>query len=244
VAGLQIELVLALLLHDAQVRSQRCFSDRLGIIVIVLLSLHERFNVDRRDDPRLMSQRAEYSADEVRAQAGFHTNNARWQLLKRVFETQSPDLPSEGNLPVDAGPSRPGRVERREQWHPWWSRRRRVEHLSLLWRPHDHHRDLRKGLPAETPPRAHYSSNQDRHLIMPSPPIHQPSDARHFGWLGQHSRRFSQVDISARNDTANTVRQRPLHSFGPLPTPILRGKAIGAGALTNLAQPDAAAKSP
>ena len=40
------------------------------------------------------------------------------------------------------------------------------------------------------------------------------------------------------------VRQRPLRSFGPSPTPILRGKAIGPGALTNLAQPDAAAKSP
>jgi hypothetical protein len=42
--------------------------------------------------------------------------------------------------------------------------------MSLLWRPHDHHRDLRKGLPAETPPRARCSSDQDRHLMMPSPP--------------------------------------------------------------------------
>jgi hypothetical protein len=80
--------------------------------------------------------------------------------------------------------------------------------------------------------------------MMPSPPIHQPNDARHSDWLGQHSRRLMQVDKSARNDTANPVRQRPLRSFGPSPIPILRGKAIGAGALTNLAQPDAAAKSP
>ena len=79
---------------------------------------------------------------------------------------------------------------------------------------------------------------------MPSPPIHQPSDARHSGWLGQHSRRLPQVDKSAPNDTANPVRQPPLRSFGPSPTPILPGKAIGTGALTNLAQPDAAAKSP
>jgi putative transposase len=70
------------------------------------------------------------------------------------------------------------------------------------------------------------------------------SDARHSSWLGQHSRRLPQVDKSARNDTANPVRQHPLRSFGPSPTPILRGKAIGAGALTNLAQPDTAAKSP
>ena len=55
--------------------------------------------------------------------------------------------------------------------------------VSLLRRPHDHHRDLRARLPAETPPRVRYSSDQDRHLMMPSPPIHQPSDARHSGWL-------------------------------------------------------------
>ena len=64
--------------------------------------------------------------------------------------------------------------------------RRRTPHaaasMSLLRRPHDHHRDLREGLPAETPPRARCSSDQDRHLIMPSLPIHQPSDARHSGW--------------------------------------------------------------
>ena len=80
--------------------------------------------------------------------------------------------------------------------------------------------------------------------MTPSPPIHQPNDARHSGWLDQHSRRLLQVDKSARNDTANLVRQRPLRSCGPSPIPILQGKAIGAGALTNLAQPGAAAKSP
>jgi hypothetical protein len=79
---------------------------------------------------------------------------------------------------------------------------------------------------------------------MPSPPILQPSDARHSGWLGQHSPRLLQVNNSARNDTTNPVQQRPLRSFGPSSTPILRGKVIRAGALTNLAQPYAAAKSP
>ena len=41
-------------LDEAQVRSQRRLGDGLGIVVIVLLSLHERFDVDRRDDPRLV----------------------------------------------------------------------------------------------------------------------------------------------------------------------------------------------
>ena len=89
--------------------------------------------------------------------------------------------------------------------------------MSLLWRPHDHHRDLRKGLPAETPPRAR-CSDQDRHLIMPSPPIHQPSDARHSGWLGQHTRRFvnraPKQCVSAREAAAsgNTPQRAQAHA--------------------------------
>src|SRR5260221_10616765 len=38
---------------------------------------------------------------KMRAQAGFHANDARRQLLERVFETQAPDLPAEGDLPID-----------------------------------------------------------------------------------------------------------------------------------------------
>ena len=64
---LQVELVLALRLDEAQVRSQRRLGDGLGILVIVLLSLHERFDVDRRDDPRFVPQRAECPADEARS---------------------------------------------------------------------------------------------------------------------------------------------------------------------------------
>ena len=60
--------------------------------------------------------------------------------------------------------------------------------------------------------------------MMPLRPIHQASDARHSGWLGQHSRRLPQVDKSARNDTANPVRQRPLRSFSASPTAILQGQ--------------------
>jgi len=40
----------------------------------------------------------------VSAQASFHADDARLQLPVRVFETQSPDLLPEGNLPVDAKP--------------------------------------------------------------------------------------------------------------------------------------------
>ena len=81
--------------------------------------------------------------------------------------------------------------------------------------------------------------------MTPSPSIYQPSDARNSGWLSASTAPAYYGSIkSARNDTANLVRRRPLRSCGPSPTPILRDKVIGAGALTNLAQPNAAAKSP
>ena len=54
--GLKVELILRLLTHDAQVRPQRGLCDRLGVVVVVFLALHERLHIDRRDDPRLVTQ--------------------------------------------------------------------------------------------------------------------------------------------------------------------------------------------
>ena len=50
--------------------------------------------------------------------------------------------------------------------------------------------------------------------MTPSPPIYQPSDARHF-WLalGQHSPRLLRMDKSDRSRTAKPVRQNPLRLF-------------------------------
>jgi hypothetical protein len=108
-----------------------------------------------------------------------------------------------------------------------------IETFARGYQPKHHRRPLQKR-----------SGSTPHDTATTPPPIQQPSDARHSGWLGQHSRRLLQVDKSARNDTANPVRHRPRPSCGPSPKPILRGEAIGAGALSNLPQPDAAAKSP
>jgi hypothetical protein len=43
--GLQVQLVLGLLAHGAQVRAQSRFGDRLGVVVVVLLPLRERTRV-------------------------------------------------------------------------------------------------------------------------------------------------------------------------------------------------------
>jgi hypothetical protein len=81
--------------------------------------------------------------------------------------------------------------------------------------------------------------------MMPSRPVHQPSDARDPRWLfGQYRPRLLPVDKSVRNDTANPVRQRPLRSFCASLTAILQGQPVGAGALIQPPQPNAAAKSP
>ena len=43
--------------------------------------------------------------------------------------------------------------------------------MPLLRRPHDHHRDLRARLPAETPDHTGSGGDQDRHIMTSSPPI-------------------------------------------------------------------------
>ena len=62
--------------------------------------------------------------------------------------------------------------------------------------------------------------------------------------FGQYRPRLLPVDKSVRNDTANPVRQRPLRSFCASLTAILQGQPVGAGALIQPPQPNAAAKSP
>ena len=97
-AGLEVELILRFLAHAAQVRPQGCFSNRLSIVVIVLLPLHERLYIDRRDNLRLMTELPQGPADKVRAEAGFHADHTRGQLLEGLGQRQSLDLAPKNNL--------------------------------------------------------------------------------------------------------------------------------------------------
>jgi hypothetical protein len=55
------------------------------------------------------------------------------------------------------------------------------------------------------------------HLVMPSPPTHQPNDIRPFSLaLGQDSPRLLQVNKSASSRTANPIRQRPMPLVQPV----------------------------
>ena len=82
-AGLQVELILRLLAARAQVGAQSRLGDGLGIVVVVLLTLHERLDVDRRDDARRVPEPAQRAADEVGAEASLEPDDARRQLLER-----------------------------------------------------------------------------------------------------------------------------------------------------------------
>jgi len=47
-----------------------------------------------------MSERPQHPANEMRAEAGFHTDHARRQFLERVGERQSLDFATERDLPI------------------------------------------------------------------------------------------------------------------------------------------------
>jgi hypothetical protein len=55
VTSLQVQLILALLLDEPQVWSQRRFGNRLGVVVVVLLPFYEGLDVDRQDNAWLVS---------------------------------------------------------------------------------------------------------------------------------------------------------------------------------------------
>src|SRR5690606_20730470 len=101
-AGLQVELLLALLAHGAQVGAKGGLCDRLGIVVVVLLTLHEGLHIDRWNDARLMAELAQRTTDEMGAETRFHADDTRCQLLERLDQRQSLDLAAERDLAVGA----------------------------------------------------------------------------------------------------------------------------------------------
>ena len=74
-AGLEIELLLRLLLYGLEIRPQRRFGNGLGVVVVVLLPLRERFDIVRWNDPGLKAKGAQTPADEMGAEAGFHAGH-------------------------------------------------------------------------------------------------------------------------------------------------------------------------
>jgi hypothetical protein len=55
--------------------------------------------------------------------------------------------------------------------------------LSLLRRPHAHHRDLLALATADAPPLAGFAKGQDRHLMMPTPVLDTHGNTHRLWWL-------------------------------------------------------------
>lgn len=94
---LQIQLILRLLGDQLQVRAQRRFRNPLGVVVVILLPLHERLGVLGRNDAGLKPQLAQHAADEMRTQARFQADDATRQLLECRRQSQPSDLASQDN---------------------------------------------------------------------------------------------------------------------------------------------------
>ena len=69
--------------NKAHRRSLRRLADRLGVGGIVLLSLHKRLHVSRRDQADPMAKLADRTRPVVRAAARFHRHNACWLTSKK-----------------------------------------------------------------------------------------------------------------------------------------------------------------
>ena len=115
---------------------------------------------------------------------------------------------------------------------------------AVLRQPHDHHRDLRARLRAEVPPHT-AGSNQDRHVMMPSPLIYTYRSARHPCRLSAGT---AQARITALHSIAVA---RPILSFYPqIARSHRRMRPCSAASRSrrppqySLSKPEPAAKSP
>ncbi len=80
--------------------AQRHFRNRLGIVVVFLLTLVERFHVNRWNDPGLKSQPTQGTADEMRAHTSFHPDDITRQTLKHRHQRQPLYLLSQHKLAI------------------------------------------------------------------------------------------------------------------------------------------------
>src|SRR5262245_40555042 len=117
--------------------------------------------------------------------------------------------------------------------------------MSMLRWPHDHHRDLRARLSAKAPPHARSDSDQDRHLMILSPPILNRRSARYSCWLSASSAdaRGGPLDWPT---LAPSILSRYVHSArSPLnPHPCFEPKKSAPPLRSNFHKPYAAAESP
>lgn len=70
--------------NKAHRRARRCFANCLGIGRIILLSLHEEFDIGWRNEPNFVSKLSNLATPEMRATTSLHSNDAGWQTGKKL----------------------------------------------------------------------------------------------------------------------------------------------------------------
>ena len=86
---------------DVEVQGpQGRLGDCFAVVVIVLLSFHERLDVDCRDDPPFMSERPQRPIDKMRAEAGLRADDAGRLFLERSAKRQPLYLTTERDFPI------------------------------------------------------------------------------------------------------------------------------------------------
>jgi hypothetical protein len=125
------------------------------------------------------------------------------------------------------------------------STQRAATSMSVLRWPHDRHRDLRPRLPAKAPAHTSSASDHHRHLMMPSPPIHDRHDTRYSCWrsAGRNQARIRPLDWPVVAPQIPSFNVRTARS-PRCPHPWFEANRPRQPLLSNLFKPSAAAKSP
>ena len=93
---LQVELFGGLGRHELHRRPLHSLGDRLGVTKVVLLALGIRPNIFRRHQPGVMAKAVQLAAEMMRADAGFHADQARRHIGKSSFNLATrPFLPQD-----------------------------------------------------------------------------------------------------------------------------------------------------
>ena len=82
---LQVELIGGLRSDEPHRRTLHCLGDRFCIAEVVLLSLAVGTDLFRRHQPSIVTKRLKFATEMIRADAGFHANQARWHVGKPRF---------------------------------------------------------------------------------------------------------------------------------------------------------------
>jgi hypothetical protein len=67
--------------YEMHARPPRGFTDRLGVVAVILGSFDVGFDILRRDEMHRVAERDEFASPVMRAAAGFQGDFGRWEFM-------------------------------------------------------------------------------------------------------------------------------------------------------------------